>query len=36
MPFDSHANGIIDDRNYGMLMKNIQTERKTFEQKQYR
>ena len=31
--FDGHADGIIDDRNYEMFMKDIQTEQKSLEQK---
>ena len=31
--FDSHADGIIDNRNYEMLMKNIQAEQEALEQK---
>lgn len=31
--FDSHADGIIDDRNYEMLMKDIQAEQEELEQK---
>ncbi len=31
--FDSHADGVIDDRNYEMLMKDIQAEQETLEQK---
>ena len=31
--FDSHADGIIDDRNYEMLMKDIQAEQEMLEQK---
>ena len=31
--FDGHADGIIDDRNYEMLMKDIQAEQETVEQK---
>jgi len=31
--FDSHADGIIDDRNYEMLMKDIQEEQEALEQK---
>ena len=31
--FYGHADGIIDDRNYEMLMKDIQTEQETLEQK---
>ena len=31
--FDSHADGIIDDRNYEMLMKDIQAEQVMLEQK---
>lgn len=31
--FDSHADGIIDDRNYEMLMKGIQAEQETLEHK---
>ncbi len=31
--FDGHADGIIDDRNYEMLMKNIQAEQESLEQK---
>ena len=31
--FDSHANGVIDDRNYEMLMKDIQAEQESLEQK---
>ena len=31
--FDGHADGIIDDRNYEMLMKDIQAEQEALEQK---
>ena len=31
--FDGHADGIIDDRNYEMLMKDIQAEQESLEQK---
>jgi hypothetical protein len=31
--FNSHANGVIDVRNYEMLMKDIQTEQELLEQK---
>ena len=31
--FDGHADGVIDDRNYEMLMKDIQAEQKVLEQK---
>ena len=31
--FDGHADGVIDDRNYEMLMKDIQAEQKSLEQK---
>lgn len=31
--FDGHADGIIDDRNYEMLMKDIQAEQEKLEQK---
>ena len=31
--FDGHADGIIDDRNYEMPMKDIQTEQEELEQK---
>lgn len=31
--FDSHADGVIDDRNYEMLMKDIQAEQEALEQK---
>lgn len=31
--FDSHADGSIDDRNYEMLIKNIQAEQETLELK---
>jgi len=31
--FDGHANGVIDDRNYEMLMKDIQAEQEALEQK---
>ena len=31
--FDSHADGVIDDRNYEMLMKDIQAEQEAIEQK---
>ena len=31
--FDGHADGIIDDRNYEMLMKDIQAEQEELEQK---
>ena len=31
--FDCHADGIIDDRNYEMLMKDIQAEQEALEQK---
>ena len=31
--FDGHADGVIDDRNYEMLMKDIQAEQETLEQK---
>ena len=31
--FDGHADGIIDDMNYEMLMKDIQAEQKALEQK---
>ena len=31
--FDGHADGIIDDRNYEMLMKDIQTEQEALERK---
>lgn len=31
--FDGHADGIIDDRNYKMLMKDIQAEQEALEQK---
>lgn len=31
--FDSHADGVIDDRNYEMLMKDIQAEQESLEQK---
>ncbi len=31
--FDGHANGVIADRNYEMLMKDIQAEQETLEQK---
>lgn len=31
--FDGHANGVIDDRNYEMLMKDIQAEQESLEQK---
>ena len=31
--FDGHANGVIDDRNYEMLMKDIQAEQEELEQK---
>lgn len=30
--FDGHADGIIDDRNYEMLMKDIQAEQEELEQ----
>ena len=31
--FDGHADGVIDDRNYEMLMKDIQAEQEELEQK---
>ena len=31
--FDGHADGIFDDRNYEMLMKDIQAEQESLEQK---
>ena len=31
--FDAHADGIIDDRNYEVLMKDIQAEQEELEQK---
>ena len=31
--FDGHADGIIDDRNYEMLMKDIQADKEALEQK---
>ena len=31
--FDDHADGIIDDRNYEMLMKDIQAEQEALKQK---
>ena len=31
--FDGHADGVIDDRNYKMLMKDIQAEQEALEQK---
>lgn len=31
--FDGHADGVIDDRNYEMLMKDIQAEQEILEQK---
>ena len=31
--FDGHADGFIDDRNYEMLMKDIQAEQESLEQK---
>ena len=31
--FDGHADGVIDDRNYEMLMKDIQAEQEALEQK---
>lgn len=31
--FDGHADGIIDNRNYEMLMKDIQAEQESLEQK---
>lgn len=31
--FDGHADGVIDDRNYEMLMKDIQAEQENLEQK---
>ena len=31
--FDSHADGVIDDRNYEMLMKDIHAEQENLEQK---
>lgn len=31
--FDGHANGVIDDRNYEMLMKDIQAEQEALERK---
>ena len=31
--FDSHADGVIEDRNYEMLMKDIQAEQEALEQK---
>ena len=31
--FDGHSDGVIDDRNYEMLMKDIQAEQETLEQK---
>ena len=31
--FDGHADGVIDDRNYEMLMKDIQAEQESLEQK---
>ena len=31
--FDSHTDGVIDDRNYEMLMKDIQAEQEELEQK---
>ncbi len=31
--FDGHADGVIDDRNYEMLMKDIQAEQEVLEQK---
>lgn len=31
--FDGHADSIIDDRNYEMLMKDIQAEQESLEQK---
>ena len=31
--FDSHADGVIDDRNYEMLMKDIQAEQESLERK---
>ena len=31
--FDGHADGVIDDRNYEMLMKDIQAEQEMLEQK---
>lgn len=33
MLFDGHAKGVIDDRNYEMLMKDIQAEQEALEQK---
>lgn len=32
-PFDEHTSGVMDDGNYEMLMKDIQTEQATLEQK---
>ena len=31
--FDAHADGVIDDRNYEVLMKDIQAEQEELEQK---
>ncbi|MBQ4154825.1 MAG: DUF4368 domain-containing protein [Clostridia bacterium] len=31
--FDGHADGVIDDRNYEMLMRDIQAEQEALEQK---
>lgn len=31
--FEGHANGVIDDRNYEMLMKDIQAEQESLEEK---